>query len=203
LLADLDRAARHARSTLFRLVLSAVSAALAPSQPDHTVAVRSPDGNRDQVGAAGLVGWFSNLIVYRTDLSGDPTLAEVADRVSDTYRRVQAHKDATHYDLMRALRPADFGRPRPGTWVVLNHVRPLDLRLPGLITSPTGVRPASIQPRMIEFELVDRSDSVVMVVNYDARRYPQAQVARLVERVVGVLTRLAQDPAVRLSTVVT
>ncbi|SNY24507.1 condensation domain-containing protein [Paractinoplanes atraurantiacus] len=199
LLERLDRACRQTRGTRFRLVLAAIAVVLHQLGAGEAIAVRSPDGNRDEFGTDAVIGWFSNLVVYRTDLSGDPTLDELLDRIRETAAGVQAHKRLTHYDLMRELRPGEYGKPRTGTWVVLNHIRRAELDLPGLSCRHCGVRPASVPPLMVEVELEDHRDGSELSVLYDANRYPAAAVEDLSNRIRRMLGQFAGDRGRRLS----
>src|SRR4029453_17413631 len=48
---------------------------------------------RDLPELKGLVGFFTNMLVLRTDVSGDPTFAELLDRVRDVTLTAFSHQD--------------------------------------------------------------------------------------------------------------
>jgi hypothetical protein len=196
---DLDVAGRAARATRFRMVLAALQVVLRRYAGGQAVSVRSPDANRDDHGTRAVIGWFAHLVVYRVDLSGDPTLDEVLDRVRLNFQGVQAHKNLTHYDLMKALRPDRYGKPRAGTWVVLNHVIKPSLELAGLRCSQMGTQVEAVPPRTLDFELAERGGDAELSVSFDENRYPQQEVATMLRRVCAVLEQLASDRSPRLS----
>ncbi len=199
LLKDLDAACRATRTTRFRMLLAALQVVLHRYTGTQAVSVRSPDANRDDYATRAVIGWFAHLITYRTDLSGDPSLAEALDRVRLTYQGVQAHKNLTHYDLMRELRPDRYGKPRNGTWIVLNHIVAPSLELGGLRCSEIAPQQEIVPPRTLNVELVERGRGVTLSVGFDENRYPRQHVSALLEHVLAVLRQLISVRSQRLS----
>lgn len=201
LLERLDAACRDSGSTRFRVVLAALALVVREYTGEDQVVLRSPDRNRDYLLARGredVVGWFGNLLNHRVDLSGEPTLTEILDRIRAASVRMQAHKDLTIYELTRALAPEEYGRPRTGTWVVLNAVGRAELDLPGLACRPTGYRPPDLPPMMVEAELVQYRGGAELSVLFDANRYPQAAAQEFLERLSAAIERFCGDRAVGL-----
>jgi hypothetical protein len=75
---------RSQRVTLFMTLLAAFKALLCRLTGQEDLVVGSPIGGRDQPEVEDLIGLFVNTMVLRTDLSGDPTFAELLQRVRES-----------------------------------------------------------------------------------------------------------------------
>jgi amino acid adenylation domain-containing protein len=117
---------RHG-ATLFMTLLAAFQALLGRYSGQRDVAVGSPIANRGRTEIEGLIGFFANTLVLRTDLGGNPTWAELLDRVRETTLGAYAHQDLPFEKLVEELQPTrDLSRnPLFQAMLVLqNHPRP-------------------------------------------------------------------------------
>src|SRR5215212_4061799 len=67
--------------TLFMTLLAAFQVLLSRYSGQKDIVVGSPIANRTREEVEGLIGCFVNTLVMRTDLSGDPTVGELLQRV--------------------------------------------------------------------------------------------------------------------------
>jgi acyl carrier protein len=96
---------RQKGSTLFMILLAGFEALVYhyTGQPD--VVLGTDLANRTTVQTEALIGFFVNLLVVRTDVSGNPTFEELIKRVREVTLRAYAHQDLPFDKLVEELRP--------------------------------------------------------------------------------------------------
>ncbi|HSF38226.1 MAG TPA: amino acid adenylation domain-containing protein, partial [Thermoanaerobaculia bacterium] len=92
-------------ATRFMVLLAAFEALLHRYTGEEDVLVGTPIANRNRAEIEGVVGFFANTLVLRTDLSGDPRFEELLDRVRETALSAYAHQDLPFEKLVEALLP--------------------------------------------------------------------------------------------------
>ena len=102
---ELRRVAGAGRATLFMTVLAAFQLMLARYSGQDDIAVGTAIANRPRLETEGLVGFFTNTLVLRTDLSGDPSFLDVIARVRDVALDAYRYQDLPFEHLVKALRP--------------------------------------------------------------------------------------------------
>ena len=105
LLERLRALGRREGATLYMVLLAAFQSLLARYAESGDVVVGSPVSGRARAETEGLIGFFVNTLVLRTDLSGDPSFAEVLRRVRETTLGAWEHQDVPFERLVEALRP--------------------------------------------------------------------------------------------------
>lgn len=99
------------RATPFVVLLAAWKILLARYARQEDIVVGVPVAGRRARATEGLVGMFVNTLVHRTDLSGDPSFAEVVQRVRTTALEALAHQDAPFELIVQTLKlPRDTSR---------------------------------------------------------------------------------------------
>ncbi|HVR96078.1 MAG TPA: amino acid adenylation domain-containing protein, partial [Thermoanaerobaculia bacterium] len=91
--------------TPFMALLAAWKLLLSRYGAGTDLVVGSPVANRHRIEVEGLIGFFANTMVLRTDLSGDPTVHELLGRVRETALGAYEHQDAPFERLIEELRP--------------------------------------------------------------------------------------------------
>ncbi|MFH8438452.1 amino acid adenylation domain-containing protein [Streptomyces sp. NPDC018007] len=101
----LRRLARAHGATVFMTVQAGLAALLTRHGCGADIPLGTPVAGRDDDATAGLVGFFTNTVVLRTDTSGDPAFGDLLDRVRATTLAAYEH-DALPFDhLVEALNP--------------------------------------------------------------------------------------------------
>ncbi|MEE8586625.1 MAG: alpha/beta fold hydrolase, partial [Acidobacteriota bacterium] len=105
LLDALRRLSRSQDSTLYMTLLAAFQVLLGRYCGQRDVSVGTPIANRRQPEVEGLIGFFSNTLVLRSDLSGRPGFLKFLSRVRETALAAFAHQDVPFEQVVEAVQP--------------------------------------------------------------------------------------------------
>src|SRR6185312_10382497 len=92
--------------TPFMLLLSAFAVLLSRHCGQDDLSVGSPVAGRGHLETEGLIGFFVNMLVLRTDLSGAPSFREVLERVREVCLEAYVHQELPFEKLVEELQPA-------------------------------------------------------------------------------------------------
>src|SRR5215210_6580776 len=87
------------------VLLAAFQGLLARSTGQTDVPVGSPVANRGRSEVEGLIGFFANTLVLRTDLAGRPTFRELLQRVREVTLAASAHDEIPFEKLVEEIQP--------------------------------------------------------------------------------------------------
>ena len=79
--------------TLFMTLLAAFKTLLCRYAQEDDIVVGSPIAGRSQIETEELIGFFVNMLVLRTDLSGNPSFRELLRRIRDVTLDAYADPD--------------------------------------------------------------------------------------------------------------
>ena len=91
--------------TLFMTLLAAFDTLLYRYSGQSDILVGTPIANRNHSEIEGLIGFFSNTLVMRSDLSENPSFSELLTQVRQTAMDAYAHQDLPFEMLVEALQP--------------------------------------------------------------------------------------------------
>ncbi|MCC6603015.1 MAG: amino acid adenylation domain-containing protein [Anaerolineae bacterium] len=91
--------------TLFMLLLAAFQTLLHRYANQEDIVIGSPIANRNRTEIEGLIGFFANMLVLRTDFSHNPTFRELLQRVKEVALSAYEHQDLPFEKLVEALQP--------------------------------------------------------------------------------------------------
>ena len=97
--------AREERATLYMLLLAAFNVLLYRYTGQEDITIGSPVAGRPQSELQELIGFFVNMLVLRTDLSGDPSFRELFQRVRATVLEALQYQDVPYAELIEMLQP--------------------------------------------------------------------------------------------------
>jgi len=138
LTASLQALSQEAGATLFMTLLAAFQSLLYRHSGQEDICVGSPIANRNRRELEGLIGFFVNSLVLRSNLSGNPTFRELLHRVRETTLAAYAHQDLPFEKLVEELHPERDPSRNPLFQVVfaLQNAPMQPLELPGVTLQP-------------------------------------------------------------------
>src|SRR5579872_345570 len=105
LTANLKALAQGEGATLFMTMLAAFQLLLARYSGQTDIVVGSPVAGRTRVETESLIGCFVNMLVLRSDFSGNPSFSEVLRRVKETSLLAFENQQIPFEMLVEELRP--------------------------------------------------------------------------------------------------
>ncbi|GAB2789273.1 non-ribosomal peptide synthetase [Amycolatopsis magusensis] len=101
----LDGYCRRHEKSRFAVLATALSVVLARYTGVADVPIGVPMHCRTEPELEDVVGLFANMVVLRTELTGDPSFTELADRVSDAVLDLLDHQEAPFEMVVDRVRP--------------------------------------------------------------------------------------------------
>ena len=187
--------------TLFMLMLAGWQTLLHRLSGQADVAVGSPVANRTRSEIEGLIGFFINMLAFRTDFSGDPGFAELLGRVRQVALEAYDHVDVPFERLVDELRlERDLSRnPVVQVMFTLQNAGTAELRLAGLAVEPLDLAGA-VAKFDLTLSLLDEADGGFGGwIEYNSDLFDRVTVARLAGHLGSVLAAVAAAPLAPVS----
>ena len=182
--------------TTFMTLLAAFDALLYRLTGRTDIVVGAPIANRDRIDLEGIIGFFTNTLVLRTDLNGDPSFSGLVKRVREVALGAYTHRDLPFEALVEVLQPERDLSYSPLFQVMFVHqVRMVeDFELPGLTLTSMGVDNGSAKFDMTLF-LVEGSGSLAAMLEYNQDIFDAATAKRALRLFENILTAALAEPA--------
>jgi len=198
--------ARESGASLFMVMQAAYAALLTRLGAGTDIPVGSPIAGRTDEALDDLVGMFVNMLVLRTDTSGDPSFRELVARVRETDLAAYAHQDLPFERLVDVLSPARHMGRHPLFQVALSFQNNPEARaeLDGLTVEaldlPAGVAKYDLSLYLEEKHAADGSPAGIEAgLEYALDLFDPATAAELAGRLQRLLAAVAADPDAPIS----
>jgi hypothetical protein len=185
--------------TLFMTLFAGFTALLHRYTAQEDIVVSSPVANRRLTELEGLIGFFVNSLVLRTDFSGNPTFKELLASVRRVTLEAYEHQDVPFERLVEELRPERAATHNPLFRAAFSlQNTPLQPAAPQGIT----VTPWETHNRTAKFDLVlaltDSGEILLADVEYSSEMFERATILNLIQLYCRLLECVAHDPGLML-----
>ncbi|MEM8809423.1 MAG: condensation domain-containing protein [Cyanobacteria bacterium P01_G01_bin.38] len=210
LVGQLQALGQEGGGTLFMALLAGFKTLLYAYTGQPDLIVGTDIANRNQAEVEDLIGFFVNLLVLRTDLSGNPTFRDVLQRVREVALGAYAHQDLPFAQLVQALQ-AQALQTEPATEISLEASRrgvttplfqvlfvlqnaPLQtLTLPDVTLTPLDLPSGSAKFDLALF-LHETASGMTVDWNYSTDRFAAVTIERMAHQFEALLQHIVNHP---------
>src|SRR5262249_12341092 len=181
--------------TLFMTLLAAFQTLLAYASGHDDIAVGTDVANRTRVETEGLIGFFVNQLVLRTDVAGDPSFTALLGRVREVCLGAYAHQDLPFDTLVGVLKAKRDLSRAPLFQVKLNlqNAPPSALELPNLTLSPLEFD-VDVAHLDLALHLVSTGRELAGSLVYNTDLFSAGTAHRMLRQFDTLLGRVVQQP---------
>jgi amino acid adenylation domain-containing protein len=195
-LADrLKKLTQQEEATLFMTFLTAFNVLLHRQAAQEDIIVGSPAINRSHAETEKLIGFFVNILVLRTDLSGNPTFRELLQRVRKVCMEAHRHQDMPFEKLVEELQPERRLDRNPLFQVMLNF---LDLPEPDYDLPELKVELLAEREVQSKFDLTlyitPASQAIRLNLVYNADLFAPERIVEMLEQFKQLLEQVVDQP---------
>ncbi|MBA3806781.1 MAG: amino acid adenylation domain-containing protein [Solirubrobacterales bacterium] len=193
--------ARSQGASLFMVLLAAFKVLIHRQTGVEDIVLGSPVSGRQHEETASLLGYFSNTLALRTDLSGDPTFAALLERVKQSTLEARAHEELPFEKLVEVLNPDRNQSHSPIFQVLLGFdVAQQQPTLAGCTLEQLPVPGWQWSRFDLSIILREREDgSLHAQLEYATDLFDESTIERLIGHYKTVLAAVASGPEQRLS----
>nr|BFD43331.1 non-ribosomal peptide synthetase [Pseudomonas sp. FFPRI_1] len=190
--------ARQQGVTLFAVLLAGFKLLLSRYSGQQDIRVGVPIANRTRQEAEGLIGFFVNTQVLRTELSPQLTVQQLLADIRETTLGAQAHQDLPFERLVEALHLERSLNHSPLFQVLYNH-QPQVTELTTL-RSRSGLEVQALprNERTVQFDLTldtfERGGQLQAAFTYDCQLFEAQTIERMAGHWQNLLWAMVREP---------
>ncbi len=197
---ELITLSRQGDTTLFGVMMAAFNVLLWRYSGQTDICIGYPIANRNRREIEELIGFFVNLQVLRSDLSGNPNFLSLLQQIKQRLLEAQNYQDLPFERLVDALQPQrELNRsPLFQVMVVYQHTALENLNIPGL---QFELAEAELQSAKYDLTLniLRRGDSIHCNINYSSDLFAETAIERMAEHWRLLLESIVDRPEMPIS----
>ncbi|WP_330233070.1 amino acid adenylation domain-containing protein [Nocardia sp. NBC_00508] len=192
--------AEAAGVTEFMLCQAAAAVLLHALGGGDDVPIGATAANRAGASVDRLIGLFADMVVLRNDLSDDPTLRTVLERVRESSLSALGHQDVPFERIVESLNPPRVLGRNPLFQVIMqfgHSAPPIEFAGETIVTALTPRYDAAFLDFHLDF-LVEADGELVVQVVVNSELYDPPSGVVFVDTLVRILTTFAAKPDMAL-----
>ena len=185
--------------TLFMAMLAAFKVLLFPYTEQEDVVVGVDNASRTHRDLEGLIGFFVNLLVLRTNFSGNPTFGELLHRIRKVTLEAYNHQDLPFDQLVAALRLPRIGHQMPLVRALLSfqNFPSSPLTLSEMVVTPLKTEVVSTKVDLTLF-IFPNQERMGVTWQYNTDLFKESTIKHMARAFTEVLEAITDDPNIRL-----
>lgn len=186
--------------TLFMLLLAVFDVLLYRYTYQQDIVVGTAIANRNRTETESLIGFFINMLVMRTDMSGNPTFRQLLERVKEMTLAAYQHQDVPFEQIMEMLQPQRSLNRSPVYQVEFTvQNAPLEpLETHGLTFAALNVEPDTADTDFNFIVLETGTGQLIGCVIYATDLFDAATIERMTNHFQTLLQGIVADPDRRI-----
>ncbi|HEX6042084.1 non-ribosomal peptide synthetase [Longimicrobium sp.] len=193
--------ARASGATVFMVMTAAFASVLRRWSSQDDVVIGTPIINRPRRELEGLIGFFSNTLPLRIDLSADPSFRALLGRVRETTLGAYAHQDVPFERMVDALNVERSLSHAPLFQVMLTHQTGGEAGTAAFGEATLAATDADLGTSRFDMTVgvIEAGDEIVGGVEYAVALFDASTVARMMDHLDATLRAAAANPDAPLS----
>ena len=181
--------------TLFMTLLAAFKVLLYRYTNEIDIIVGSPVNNRTQIELEGLIGFFVNILVLRTNLSNNPSFRVLLRQVRETALAAYNHQGVPFAKLVQVLQPKRTRRHNPLFQIMFSLQNEPNL-LPELLGLIVETIPIDRGATQFDLSLVftETGQGLVGSLEYNSDLFTEGAITGLAEHLTQLLEGIVANP---------
>ncbi|ROU09307.1 amino acid adenylation domain-containing protein [Lysobacter enzymogenes] len=194
--------ARERKATLSMVFLAAYQALLSRYTGQDDITVAMGVAGRNRVELESVVGFFVNTLAMRTRLDGEPSFADLVERVRESVLGAMENADAPLDKVLETLRLPRSPSHTPLAQVMFffQNYPAQDVELEGLTVDPLQLD--ELQPGNAQGDLslfVSQDSRRELVLEYSTDLFDAVRIQRLAAHLLTLLDHAVAEPDARVS----
>ena len=188
------------RSTLYMVLLAAISVLLSRHSGQEDMVIGSPVAGRVHDDLTKTVGMFVNTLALRCRPEGEKRFIDHLDEISRMCIEAYRYQEYPfEYLVEKTIRDRDLSRnPIFDVMFTMQNIALPEFDIPGLKFKPYRFEKGTAQFDLT-FEAMEDQDGLSFTLEYSSQLFERGRIERMVRHLANILEEVTKDPGIKLS----